>query len=156
MARKKRRSKQFKDSSKIIDMEQARRERQERRQKAAGTAGRVKYAEGPRSPESSARHNHRRRMLRQRQKRRRAIIVAAAAVLAVAIGVSFGQILMLRHDLHTAQKQQEEYRQEKEQLEKDMAELNDLDYLEEQARDQMRLIKPGETLYIFPEEMKNE
>ena len=33
-----------------------------------------------------------------------------------------------------------------------MKEINDLQYLEEQARDQMRLIKPGEMLYIFPEE----
>ena len=33
-----------------------------------------------------------------------------------------------------------------------MEEINDLDHLEEQARDQMRLIKPGETLYIFPED----
>ena len=55
-----------------------------------------------------------------------------------------------------SEKQQEKYKQEKEQMEKDMAELNDLDYLEEQARDQMRLIKPGETLYIFPEDMTEE
>ena len=42
MGRKKRRSKQFKDSSKVIDMEQARAERQRRRESSAPKTEEVK------------------------------------------------------------------------------------------------------------------
>ena len=77
-------------------------------------------------------------------------------ILIVIVGISVTRIILLKHDLHEAQKQQEEYTEEKQQLEEDMQEINDLQYLEEQARDQMRLIKPGEMLYIFPEEMTKQ
>ena len=39
------------------------------------------------------------------------------------------------------------------QLEKELEQANDLNNLEEQARDQLRLIKPGETIYIFPDDI---
>ena len=41
-------------------------------------------------------------------------------------------------------------------MEKDLQEIDDLENLEEQARNQMRLVKPGETLYIFPENIDQE
>ena len=48
------------------------------------------------------------------------------------------------------------YQEEKEQLQRDLKEIDDLQNLEEQARNQMRLIKPNETLYIFPENMTQQ
>ena len=153
MGRRKRRSKQFRDSSKVIDMEQARQERQRRRQSQT-TEEEERQAEA--SPQSSARHVSRKMMLRRRKERRRWAIIGVCALIALMFVVSVGHIIVLKHDLHQARKQQEEYKKEKDQLEKDMAELNDLDYLEEQARDQMRLVKPGETLYIFPEDMTSK
>ena len=95
-------------------------------------------------------------MLRRRKQTRRLAVIGIAVVLVIIMGISLGNIIMLKHELHQAEKQHEEYAKEKEQLEKEMAEVNDLDYLEEQARDQMRLVKPGETLYIFPEDMSEE
>ena len=175
MSRKKRRSKQFKDSSKVIDMEQARADRQaKRRTKRRSSSGRsgsipqdaaperaaeeaVTGAASPdeaeRTPLSSERLDRRRMELRRRKQRRKLLVIAVIGILIVIIGISFANILMLKHDLHKAKQQQEEYTEEKAQLEEDMKEINDLQYLEEQARDQMRLIKPGEMLYIFPEEM---
>ena len=49
--------------------------------------------------------------------------------------------------------QQEALEKEKAQMEKELSEINDPENLENQARDQLRLIKEGEYLYIFPEEI---
>ena len=148
MARRRRRSKQFKDSSKIIDMEQARQERQRTRMKDETR----QQSRTEASPETAARQSSRKLKLRKRKQIRRRIIFAVLALVLIVGAVSFGRIVMLKHELRQAEKQQEIYQKEKEQLEKEMEEINDLDHLEEQARDQMRLIKPGETLYIFPED----
>ncbi len=219
MGRKKRRSSKYRDSSTVIDMEQAREERRKRQQErqekqkkkakkrpsrseAAGNA-----AAAARSAESAAEHaahwsaesishaagkipegaaaavrdiagmftmgeeqesqesvssggrvrqDRRKMALRRRKRNRNLIILGVLAGLMIIMGISLGNILMLKHDLHTAQKQQEEYKEEKAQLEKDLKQIDDLENLEEQARDQMRLVMPGETLYIFPENMTNQ
>lgn len=104
----------------------------------------------------SMRHDRRKMNLRRRKRTRNLIIAGVLAGLIVMLLFSFGNIIVLKHDLYTAEKEQEHYREEKEQLEKDMAQINDRENLEEQARDQMRLIMPGETLYIFPEDMTEE
>lgn len=200
MARKKRRSSKFKDSSTVIDIEEARQERQERQEErrrkrqeaagkgngkklsrsgasrsamsarassvtaaASGLAASARAAAGqafgpepePEGP-SGVRSEHRRMALRRRKQYRNLIILGVLAVLLVLVGFSVGNILMLKHDLHNAQKQQEAYKEEKEQLEQDLQDIDDLQNLEQQARNQMRLIKPGETLYIFPEDMTRQ
>lgn len=182
MARKKRRSSKFRDSSTVIDMDQARSQRRSRQQErvrereaqqareqekqqrkeAARAArnsrtGRLRTF-APRRPDtpSGERQDRRKVALRRRQNQRRAAALIVAAVIIVVLGFSAGRILVLKHDLHTAQKEQEQYLDEKAQLEKDLKEIDDLQNLEDQARDQMRLIKPGETLYIFPEDMTQQ
>ncbi len=186
MGRKKRRSSKFRDSSTVIDMEQARKERRERqekrnkeklarekrgqqRQRHADMArrqtqrlqeniGRVVDAaeeavsaqlDGP----SAERQDRRRMELRKRRNKQRLAIACAAAIIIVALGISAGRILVLKHDLHVANKQKQEYIEEKEQLQEDLKEIDDKSNLEEQARNQMRLIRPDETLYIFPEDV---
>ena len=178
MAKKKRRSSKFKDSSTVIDMDQARQERQERHEKRSRekrareereqkkkelrdeaqptrtkrSVGRVTNA-GPRPGASGQRLDRRKMTLRRRKRNRQLIFVGVVIALVVLVGFSLGNIIMLKHDLHVAKKEQAEYEEEKAQLEKDVEEMDDLQNLEEQARNQMRLIKPGETLYIFPENM---
>ena len=177
MGRKKRRSSIFKDSSTVIDMDEARRKRQrrheertreieakeareqrkkERRESARTTrsnrpVGWVKNAE-PRSGVSGERLDKRKMALRKRKRNRQLFVAAVLAGLIIMVCFSLGNIVVLKHDLYVAHKQQNQYEEEKAQLEKDLQEKNDLMNLEEQARNQMRLIKPGETLYIFPEE----
>lgn len=165
MGRKKRRSSKFKDSSTVIDMEEARKERQKERQAKqekiqarAKKSKKKRNARGesesePKTVVNSARHDRRKMALRRRKRGRNIVILAVAAVVLILLGFSFGNIIMLKHDLHSAEKEQQAYIEEKEQLQKDLKEIDDLDNLEEQARNQMRLIKPGETLYIFPENM---
>ena len=184
MGRKKRRSSKFKDSSTVIDMEQARKQRQQRQQKRTEEKhikeererSKQERKEERRAPRptrsgrsmeevreaqertgtSGERQGRRRIALRRRRKQRRVITIAAVLALVAILGYSVGHILILEHDLHVAKKEQAAYQEEKEQLEKDLQQINDLENLEEQARDQMRLIKPGETLYIFPENMTQQ
>ncbi|MBQ9014847.1 MAG: septum formation initiator family protein [Firmicutes bacterium] len=184
MGRKKRRSSKFKDSSTVIDIEQARKQRQQRQEqrsqerqvreekerskqqrkdlrKAARPTRSGRTAEEAQEPRqwtgtSGERQGRRRMALRRRRNYRRAVVVAAVLFIVVVLGYSVGHILVLKHDLHVAKKEQITYQEEKEQLEKDLKEINDLQNLEEQARDQMRLIRPGETLYIFPENMTTQ
>ena len=181
MGRKKRRSSKFKDSSTVIDMEQARKERQQRQEKrtqernikeererskkerkeerrAARPTRSGRSAEAlQEAPERTGtlgeRQGRRKMALRRRRNQRRAIAVAAVLFIVCILCYSVGHTLVLKHDLHVAKKEQAAYQEEKEQLEKDLKQINDLQNLEEQARDQMRLIRPGETLYISPENM---
>ena len=52
--------------------------------------------------------------------------------------------------------QQQQLEKQKEELQKALEDTDDTENIEEQARNQLRLIKPGETLYLFPEEMTEE
>ena len=178
MGRKKRRSSKFRDSSLVIDMEQAREERrqrqekrlrekqekeererakQERREQSGPTrSGREAPINTSYSGPSSERQDRRRMALRRRRNSRRLIATLAAVFIVVVLGYSVGNILLLKHDLHTAEKEQVAYQEEKEQLQRDLKEIDDLQNLEEQARNQMRLIKPNETLYISPENMTQQ
>lgn len=124
-----------------------------------GQAQRERYRDDGRpqgSPQMNLRHDRRKMALRRRKRNRTLIIAGVLVALAVMLVFSFGNIIVLKHDLHVAYKEQEKYEEEKEQLVKDLQQINDRENLEEQARDQMRLIMPGETLYIFPEDMAGE
>lgn len=229
MARKKRRSSKFKDGSTVIDIEEARQQRQarhearseKRKKQEAGKkpsrsaalrmkqetasfdaasmgAARDQAAQGPTGTDapaprersrrkagkaekpgtqgsrakgrdatgtreggqntgrSSIRQDRRKMALRRRKRGRNLFIAGCLAVLAVVVVISLGHIVVLKHDLYTAQKEQTAYEAEKEQLEKDLKLIDDKENLEEQARNQMRLIMPGETLYIFPENMTRQ
>ena len=68
---------------------------------------------------------------------------------------SIVNIFSLKREQHDAEAQKRELIEEKEQLEKELDEVNDLSNVEEQARDQLRLIKPGETIFLFPDSITN-
>ena len=70
-----------------------------------------------------------------------------------AIAFSLFNIISLMREQSQMREQQEALEKEKAQLEKELSEINDPENLEEQARDQLRLIKEGEYLYLFPEEI---
>ena len=68
---------------------------------------------------------------------------------------SIFNIFSLQREQPDAEAQKRELIEEKEQLEKELEEVNDLSNVEEQARDQLRLIKPGETIFLFPDSITN-
>ena len=128
--------------------------RQEKRQKQQEKqASRNEFSQ---ATASNPRQNRRMMALRKRKIRIKTVIAVVALGLLLLLGLSAGRIVLLKHELRTAEKDHRRYEEEKEQLQREMEDSDDLETLEEQARDQMRLIMPGETLYIFPEEMTRQ
>ena len=140
MARK-RRSKQFKRSSRVIDMDAARQQRLEKRQR--------EQIEVPQEQTTSDERKMRRvRALRRKQGRKRLIVFAAAAILIVVLGLSVFDIIKLKAEEHEALKQQEQLKAQQEQLKEDLKEADNEQNIEDQAREKLKLTKPGETVYI--------
>ncbi len=98
--------------------------------------------------------------IRRNRARRRALICLVVVLIIGAITLSIFNVVALKKEQREMREQQEALQKEKAQLEKELAEINNPENVEEEARDQLKLIKKGEKLYIFPEEItesdKNE
>ena len=70
-----------------------------------------------------------------------------------AIALSVVNVISLKEEQRQTRDQQDALKKEKAQLEKELSEINNKENIEDSARDQLRLIKKGEKLYIFPEEI---
>ena len=75
-----------------------------------------------------------------------AIILAIIAV----VSISIFNIVSLKQEQKEIKKQQQELKEQRAQLQEELEQLNDPDYIEEQARAQLRLVMPGEKIYVFP------
>lgn len=143
---KKRRSKEFKNNSQVIDMEEARRKRLEKR--------RAEREKEEAKARSSERQRTRGKMaIRRSRNRRRLTAGIIVVIIGGIIGLALFNIVSLKKEQHEAEQQQQELKAEKERLQKELDESNDITNVEEQAREQLRLIKKGETIYIFPDEI---
>ena len=144
---KNRRSTEFRNSSQVIDMEEARKERQKKRQ-----AERAKEEEKARR----AQKNSRKTAIRKKRGKQRLVIAAVIVVVIAMVGLSVFNIISLKLEQKNEEAHQTELKEEKTQLQKQLENVKDKDNLEEQARSQLRLIKPGESLYIFDDYLTNE
>ena len=141
MARKKRRSRQFKKSSRVINMEEARQQRLQKRQTAREEAERERTA-------SDERRIRRKRALRKKQSFRRILVGLIIVVMLGFLCASITGIVMLEKEQHEVLKKQEQLKEEKAKLKEDLKNINDKESIEEQAREKLKLVKPGETIYI--------
>lgn len=145
---KRRRSTEFKNNSQVIDMEQARKQRLEKRK--------AERAKEEAKAKAAARQNTRGKMAIRKNRARRRIMIGLVIVLILGLfSFSIFNIFSLKREQHDAEAQKRELIEEKEQLEKELEEVNDISNVEEQARDQLRLIKPGETIFLFPDSITN-
>ena len=78
-------------------------------------------------------------------------LIIGALVLLLA-GFSAFRILELKLEERTLLAQQEELEHQKEKLTEQLAHVNDPEFIEQEARKQLKLIMPGETLYILQDE----
>lgn len=141
---KKRRSRQFKKSSRIIDMDEARRQRQEKRESVRAEEERERSA-------SDERRVRRKRALRKKQSRRKLIVMVVIIALAVILAVTIFDILRLQGEKHRAEERQKELKTEQQLLEEELDNVNTDENIEDKAREKLKLVKPNETIYI-PEE----
>lgn len=139
--RKRRRSAEFKRNSQVIDIEEARSLRQERReQRALEEKRQQELAE---EKKLSAR--------RKKQKRNRRLIYLGAIVLIFGLAAyCIWDIVVLSIEKEDVLREQQALLQEKERLQQEINNVNDPKYIEQQARLQLRLIMPGETLFVLP------
>lgn len=142
--KKKRRSRQFKNSSRVIDMDEARHQRRQRRQEQLKEEEMMADA-------ITERRLRRKRALRKKQSIRRIIMVAAAALMAIAIGASLVNVIVLQKQKHDLNETQQQLIDERKALTEELKHITDEETLEDEAREKLRLIKPGETIYILNE-----
>ena len=86
-----------------------------------------------------------------RAKKRRRILWVSILVLIVAlafVGRSVYRIIELRREKANAQAQLEELEEKLERMESELTRVTSDEYIEQQARMHLRMIFPGETLYI--------
>jgi len=148
MARK-RRSKEFKNNSRVINIDEARKRRHEKRQ--------AEKALEEEKAREYARRNTRGKMAIRRNRNRRRLMVAIIVVFSIAmVGFSFMHVISLKKEQAEINQQHEALLEEKKALEKQLSEINNKENIEDEARNQLRLIMPGEKLYMFPEEIMNK
>lgn len=87
--------------------------------------------------------------------RGRMALTVIVVVLIAVLGMSVKNIFSLRAEQKALKEANEALAVEKESLEEELKNVNDQDYIEEQARIQLKLIKPGEILYILDNEKKD-
>ena len=147
MARRKSRSRQFKKSSRIIDMDEAQQQRLEKREQAQEEELRERTA-------SDERKLKRKRALRKKQSRRRLIVLAVCAALVLFLCLSVFNILKLKSEEREALKKQEQLKAKQEQMEEELKDVDKEENIEDLAREKLKLTKPGETIYIPESEEK--
>lgn len=137
---KKRRSSQFKESSQVIDIEEARKKRQEKRKKQQ------------REQEQAAESRNRTVRASVKARRLKKNIVYAVIILFIiaAIGASIMNILSFKADYNEAKEQNEQLTQQKKELQEQIKSSDQKDFIEKEAREQLHMVNPGETVYIVP------
>ena len=145
MAKRKSRSRQFKKSSRVIDMDEARQQRLEKREQVQAEEEREQTA-------SDERKLKRKRALRKKQSRRRLLVIGVAAVLVLFLCLSVVNILQLKSEEREALKKQEQLKAQQEQMKEEIKDMDNEENLEDLAREKLKLTKPGETIYIPDDE----
>jgi cell division protein FtsB len=134
--------------SRVIDIEEAQRIRREKR--AAAAKGRKKAVPAPKPvPEPIVAESAVEPVRTGNGALGRVICLLLAVAMLVLIVISGIRILDLKAEAEEAKRALAISMEEKADLEQELAMLHDPAYIEAQARERLRMIKDGETLYIF-------
>ena len=86
----------------------------------------------------------------------RMVLTILVVVLVLVLLMSVRGIFALRAEQKALKEQNEALLLEKETLKDELKNVSDKEYIEEQARIQLKLIKPGEILYILDDDKEKE
>ena len=144
---KNRRSKEFKNNSQVIDMEEARARRQQKRR-----------AEKEKKEEKELRAKQQntrgKRAIRRSKTRRKIITGITIAIIALLVFLLVFNIISLKKEQYDTKKEQQALKQQKAELQKELENAETPENIEAQARQQLRLIKPGrDTRDMFPSQI---
>ncbi len=143
LKKKKRRSREFKNGSHIIDLEEARQIRKQKREEAAKKKDRVRKTKSvitERQAGKKARH--------------RMVYLVIFLIIAGIVAVSAINIISLKLTEAKTLKEQQALMGQKARLERIYSQVNSPEYIEQQARQQLKMIRPGEILYVLPDKNK--
>ncbi|MBR2560373.1 MAG: septum formation initiator family protein [Firmicutes bacterium] len=84
----------------------------------------------------------------------RLAILVLILVLVGTVAFNVRRIISLHAEKERLIAQREELEQVKQEKLNELENVNDLDYIEEQARKQLKMIKPGEVLFVIDETVK--
>lgn len=105
----------------------------------------------------AARIEERRRATRRRKKRRRRLTLLAMLLTFVMLLTMCGrEIIRLKAENVSLRRQQQELKDERDRLSVELKNVGNKDYIKQQARKQLRLLDPGEILFIFNEDPQEE
>ena len=137
--RKPRRSREWKKNNKLIDLDKARENRTKNRESLkAAKAGKPPKAEPSK---------------RQTVKtgKRRDLYAALMLIVIAVIGFSVFNIISVNHQLAEAMAEKHALEMEKEKLEYELQNVDNREYVEQQARMLLKMIMPGEIYYVVPD-----
>ncbi len=86
----------------------------------------------------------------------RLILTVIVVILIAVVGMSIKNVFDLRAEQKSLQEENQNLLQQQEALEAELENVNDLEYIEEQARIQLRMIKPGEILFVSDKEQDKD
>ena len=139
-SKKPRQSGQSYRDSRIIDFEAARKERQKRRAAQREKAHRKQSAKRYALSKSGT----------GKRNRRKTIYIAVILMIFAVIGASAFNTMSVKMDYEEELAKQAALLSEKEMLSEELANVDNPEYIEQQARMMLRMIRPGEQLYVLP------
>ncbi len=92
-----------------------------------------------------------RKKLSAKRRVRQLIILVVIGAFLLAVGYSVHTIWRLKAEQKALLATQQELEQRKADLEQELENVEDLDYIEQQARERLHMVLPGEILYILPD-----
>jgi cell division protein FtsB len=123
----------------IKEIEEAQRERRERR--AQALQSRRRKVKAAKAEVEKARRSF--------ITGRRIILVGVALAVAFFVGSSAFRIMDLKGQEEKSRQELKIKTEQKARLESELAALQDTEYIEEQARERLGMVKSGETVYVF-------
>ena len=128
----------------VMEIEEAQRRRGEKRDASMSPKVAKRRQEALNREEENARKNF--------LSGRRLFFGSITIIIMVTMAISGINILELHKASSNAEQALIAKQEEKVRLESEYAMINNLDYIETQARERLKMIKPGEILYIFDEQ----
>lgn len=105
--------------------------------------------------EFEARMKKRRARVRGRKRRRKILGVLIVIILFASLATMCGRdIVRLNRENIALRRQQKELEEERDKLREEVKSAGDREYVQEQAKKQLKLLNPGELLFTFEEEEK--
>ena len=99
----------------------------------------------------------RRRLNSTRRRRRKALTLIAVIITFALLATMCGKdIVRLKAENRALRKQQIALEKQRDELQEELKNTNNQEYIKEQAKKQLRLLNPGEILFTFDEEQPEE